>query len=339
MSVDTPAAEAGLDQILTDLYTRAPMLFALLDPERIRRAPPMSQRLPVDFEPSAVGGRGDTYRSAQADASVRLVGISQLVEMALGPPNTTTRSTAPIVLDVLGGDGTIARAVRMAYPSSPATVLTSDLSRSMVLAAQLYGLPALSQPAQSLLLRDEVVDGVILAYGTHHIPPAERLLAVKEAYRVTIPGGRIVVHDFAKRSAVAQWFTHVVDRYSITGHRFSHFTRHEMRRLLQCAGYHEIEVRSMYDPFIVNDNSSEEALATLGAHLVDMYGLDKLRRTGGRAAAVRRAIVLAQRYFRYDSSPAAPGQTYRELTCSARDGRYWAELPRVALVATGRRPS
>lgn len=326
--------------LLANLRDRAPDLFDLIDSEKIRVRQSRIPDVPMDFEPSHSGGRGDSYRTAQEDPTIRLVGIRELLTLASPGFDLSRCSSNDVFLDVLGGDGTIARAVPYAVPTGyRPTVLTSDVSAGMVAAAQRYGLPAIREAAQALLLRDCSVGAVILAYGTHHIPFAERDVAVREAHRVTRPGGRIVLHDFELDSPVARWFSDVVDRYSRTGHRFPHFSRAEMAHLLGAAGYRDIEVRRMYDPFVVTGSSPDDALLKLGSHLMDMYGLVRLRDLHKPSDAARIVADLADVYFRYDGLPAAVDQIEVRPAHPGEPPPYRVELPRVALVATGTRRS
>jgi len=327
VSLVIPSLPTFADPLLLDLWQRAPDLYALLDPARTADSP---LGTPVDFEPSGDGGRGDSYRLAQRDPRIRACGIAELFRLASSDGHLSSWRPEDVVLDVLGGDGTLARAIVDLLPRrARPTVFTSDLSAGMVRAAQQHDLPAVRQAAQALRLRDDAVDAVVLAYGTHHIPVAERAAAVSEACRVLRPGGRLVLHDFDECSPAAQWFGEVVDAYSRTGHRYPHFTCGEMRRLLAGAGLVDVVVQPLYDPFVLTGTSRAVVRRALGEHLRQMYGLVRVD--------AERVAELATVCFRYTDEQSAPGQRVRKVSYTRVAGRWRVELPRVALVARGRR--
>ncbi len=329
-------ASPPTEPTLADLYHRAPELYALLDPARLDLDEPPP---PTDFEDTREGGRGDSYRTAQQNPAVRLHGIRQLFTLA--SPDGSLPSWRPehVLVDLLGGDGTLARAVELfTTPAARPTVLTSDMSAGMIRAAQQRDLPAVRQAAQRLRLRDGSVDAVLMAYGTHHIPAADRPLAVSEAHRVLRPGGVLVVHDFAEGSAVARWFGEVVHRFSHTGHDYPHFTPDEMDGLFTGAGFGEVRVERMYDPLVLTASTRDEARTRLGDHLRWMYGLTLLPETDDTQAALR-AAELAEETFRHPAGDRAPGQQVGQVSYAVTDHGWRVELPRVALVAVGRRGS
>lgn len=209
-----------------------------------------------EFETDA-GGRGESYRRAQADAEVRSPGILRLLELVAGGTQVGDLPSGFTVLDVLGGDGVVARLVHR-RSSKACHVLTGDIASEMVHRAIGYGLPAVRQPAHFLFVRDRSLDGVLIAYGFHHLTAGERPAACGEAHRVLRPGGRIVLHDFENGSPVATWFQEVVDRYTETGHQYEHFTRDSLRRLLLEAGFQAVILDSVYDPFVVRGRSETE---------------------------------------------------------------------------------
>jgi hypothetical protein len=123
-----------------------------------------------DFGQERGGGRGESYLRAQAEnVRARARGIETL----LGFVRTGTDSTRKTVVDVLGGDGLVRR-VAGVLGLSDIVVLTCDASPYMVREAWAAGHPALRQRADRMVARDNSVDGVLVAYGSHHIAAEDR---------------------------------------------------------------------------------------------------------------------------------------------------------------------
>jgi len=295
------------------------------------------------FETREQGGRGEAFGEAQRlNARARAAGILPLFELAAPADGPLTREHC--VVDVLGGNGTLARTLRdvRGRDADLPVVLTSDVAASMVADALRQGLPAIRQPAQYLLLADGTADAVIVAYGTHHIPPGERPDAVREAWRVLRRGGRIVMQDFEPGTLTARWYSELVHQNSPTGHDFAHLGRAEMTGLLEGAGFERVRVVDVYDPFILHGRTPGEAVDRMVDYLVALYSLDTLRVAGPGTPVDRpRAEALIRRYSTFGPGEPFPfpPATPRELSV-ARDGDgYRAELPRVAQVAVGERTS
>jgi SAM-dependent methyltransferase len=282
-----------------------------------------------EFEDDTDLGRGASYRRAQRSAMVRATGISSLFTLAAGVATPAGIPRDWRLLDVLGGDGLLARVLRTIAPQVVSPAITSDMAGHMVLETLRSGLPAIRQLAQFLFVRDETMDAVIIAYGTHHIGREERAAACQEAARVLRPGGRLVLHDFEEDSPVARWFTEVVHRHSRLGHPYTHFTAAEMEYLITAANLRPVSVRPVYDPLVVEGDDPREVRAALADYLLDMYGLVGL--VGQERAETRDAVwALARRYFTF------PGGAVPDRPVVYRRRSTWlAEVPRTALVAVG----
>jgi SAM-dependent methyltransferase len=292
-----------------------------------------------EFDTDA-SGRGDSYRIAQRATGVRLIGVRTLLEGALDGPVPSVVPDDFRLLDVLGGDGTLARALAMMTPGAVGDrqwILTGDLSRHMVAAALRYRLPAVCQPAQRLALHDSCFDAVVLAYGTHHIPIHERKTAYAEAWRVLKPGGRIVVHDFEEGGNVARWFREVVHRYSSNGHPYDHFRSADLVADLAAAGFDPVDVRPVYDPFVVRGATADVAVADMCSYVFRMYGLFGLRGTSNGAGWRPRVWDLINRYMTY-SAAECPGPT-RSVAVEPDGSGYRVTMPRVAIVGAGVKPA
>ena len=284
-------------------------------------------------------GRGDAYRRSQLDTSVRSRGISSLLSLTISDRHRHQRGPRPIILDLLGGDGTVARCVRDGRLGlDHLRIITSDIAGAMIQSALELGLESIRQPAQFLFMKDQQVDGVFAAYGLHHVPPEARSNVCEEAFRALRPDGRFVLHDFEQESPIADWFEHVVDRHSTVGHDYVHFTRGELRTLLTDAGFVDIHVTEMYDPLVVKAPTDSAAVDKMCTYVMGMYGLKGLLHSRSHSQAVAETWRLCNHYMRYEDKlpahlkDAAPGPSVRCV-----DGSFVAEIPRIALVAHGRR--
>lgn len=123
------------------------------------------------------GRRGRVYRRIAALAGVR--------------PGDT-------VLDVGCSSGYLAR--KLAAAAGPAGRVTGiDPSAAAIESARRRALPAMTfavGTAQNLGLPDSSFDAVTSTLAVHHVPARQRETAFREMYRVTRPGGRLLVADF-----------------------------------------------------------------------------------------------------------------------------------------------
>jgi ubiquinone/menaquinone biosynthesis C-methylase UbiE len=326
-------------QQLDRLRRYHPELHELVDPDRVAawhdevRAMP---RVADHFGPGEAGGRGVHYVRAQAwSTEARATGIRQLLSFAADGHRPGERSR--IVVDLLGGDGLLyTLSGELGFPGI--TILTCDASPYMVECAWSKGIPALLQRAQRPLLKQDSVDAVLLAYGTHHIPVEDLDAVAAEAARMLRSGGVFVVHDFLRGSPMDTWFADVVDRYSETGHRFSHFTREELVRPLRDAGFESPAVMEIDDSFICLGATAAAAEAAVGRYLVNMYGLVKAPGGTSSKQASGWALGQARSIFQYPRSgdlPACGCETrYDQAT-----GGWRARVPRRAIVGLGRKAS
>ena len=102
------------------------------------------------------------------------------------------------VLDVGSSSGYLPR--KLAAVAGPAGHVTGvDPSQAAIAYAQRHALPAMTFTvgvAQDLDLPDSSFDVVTCTLALHHIPARKRAAAVSEMYRVTRPGGRLLIADF-----------------------------------------------------------------------------------------------------------------------------------------------
>lgn len=329
-SSTAPFSAREMHQHLLRLRRHYPELYGCIDIERARNWSCEYENLgPLldDFGHEGEGGRGESYVRAQSqNFTARARGIGQLLEFI----RAGTDSPRKLVVDVLGGDGLVERVAQLLGYTDLA-LLTCDASPYMVRAAWSAARPALLQRADRLLQRNGSMDGVLVAYGSHHIAPADRFDLVREAHRVLRPGGVLVLHDFLAGSPMDTWFSEVVDKYSQTGHRYQHFTREEIDGYFTAAGFASTRVIDMLDPYTASAATARLAELELGNYLLDMYGLLKAREIFGEHAA-EWALDRAKEIFRY----ATLGEVGEfSLGYDERQQAWVSMLPRVAIVGIG----
>jgi SAM-dependent methyltransferase len=315
---------------LSRLERDHPTCHALVDSARVEIATPQFDARhsggSSEFLDEAEGGRGVGYRQAQRVTLARARGARALLGLFEDP---RALPGPLVILDVLGGDGLVARiAAASAFSSSSMTVVTSDLAPTMVAAALAAGHPAVWQAAQRLILRDDCVDGVLCAYGTHHLDRTALIEMCEEARRVIRPGGRIVVHDFEPDSAVARWFGEVVHRYSRNGHDYEHYGASVLSEAISGRGFEDVASRPLVDPIVTPGSSPEGARLALARYLFQMYGLVGLG-DGKSIDVLEQVLSFAESCF----GPIEIGCTLDQTL------PYNASLPRVAVFAVGTVPA
>lgn len=310
----------SFEEYLAYLRHGHPELYGLLSQERCcdaERNIAHLNRVSWEFEDQEVGGRGAAYNVAQQSADNRKIGMVTLLKCF--SPSFDLPGQGFKILDVLGGDGTLARLCKMLGHHTP-TIYTSDISKFMIDACHAQALPCVRQPATTSMFRDNVLDGVLIAYGSHHLDSNARPLAVCEAHRTLRKGGRLVLHDFEIGGKCAKWFDSVVHPYSRTGHPYAHFSRNEMLDLLTSAGFRDVRVFGMHDPFTLQGSSPEEAKQNAIMHMHDMYDLIKIAGSAGEI------VHQLERHI---------SDTLGRISIWQESGRYVAQIPRHALVAVG----
>ncbi len=265
-------------------------------------------------------GRGEHYLdSIKLSTMARAEGVIELLS-AFHPDGLDGLSPTTLICDLLAGDGyvnTVAQRILSAH-NCP-SFINSDISGFMVESCIRNKLFAVWQgAADQFWVKDNAVDGVLMAYGTHHIPLQQRPIAVQESMRILRRGGTLVLHDFEQNSPVARWFANVVSTYSITPHDYPHFTEKSVTKLFSQSRFRDIEVYNIPDPFVFQAQNKSLVLELMADYVVKMYGLEKLKNNN------KQVIDLLDHYF--------------GITITKHEsGNYEARIVRNALVCKGRK--
>jgi SAM-dependent methyltransferase len=207
-------------------------------------------------------------------------------------------------------------------PLAGARIVTNDLSPHMFARAGAWGMPTREDATRlRRTFREASVDGVLLAYGTHHVP--DLFAAAREAGRVVRRGGRVVMHDFFDEGPAGQWFHRIVDKRSITGHDFPHIGPVQMAAALLRAGLRHVRLHEIQDPFLfASDDERVPARDLALGYIAGMYGLAAGFPNGlGEMEDAIHEIL-----------------TYPEVGEVPRFGPSFVYIPRRAVVATAVRP-
>lgn len=316
--------QIAIVEMLEQLAKEHPHIYDLIDIYKVERClENQSQELLVgaeEFLDNADGGRGSSYRQAQQNTLARAQGACTLLRYFLNDA-----ALSATVLDVLGGDGLLTRIVRNTERMNLALhLITSDICVGMVKAARERGLPAICQPADDLVLRDSCLDGVLIAYGTHHLSLPTLIRACSEARRVLKSGGKLVLHDFEPTSGAAQWFTRVVHPYSRQGHDYPHYGVEILSQALAHSGFETIDAKEIADPIVAWGDTPAQAKAALSLYLYQMYGLVKL---GDETS------VQVQEKILHEAEACFGSIVLEESKIS--NGKFAARLQRVAAISVG----
>lgn len=309
---------SGIDSHIAHLKKINPVAFKAIEPRIARESFDCLTNLSRNEFTSE--GRGSDYLdSIQLSLLARSEGVMDLLGK-MHPNGRDGLCSSLIICDLLAGDGYVNKvAHRLLGEARCPSFINSDVSQYMVDRCIRDGLFAVWQGATDpFWIRDGSVDGVLMAYGTHHIPRAQRATAVRAAARILRPGGIFVLHDFEEGSPTAHWFADVVSTHSVTPHEYPHFTAGEVLDLFAAAQFAEVTVQRITDPFVFHARDEESSLQLLAQYVVKMYGLEKLR------SHTQHVLALLDKYFGV-------------VLTRTSHGEFEARIARNALVGSGRR--
>jgi len=149
--------------------------------------------------PERRGGTGITLRAFRVNAAINHIMFTgrrgRVYDLLVARSGVRPGDS---VLDVGSSSGYLARRLAAAGPSVRVTGV--DPSEPAIAYARRHAGPGMTFTvgvAQRLPLPDSSFDVVTCTLAMHHIPRDQRRAAVAEMYRVTRPGGRLLIADMA----------------------------------------------------------------------------------------------------------------------------------------------
>lgn len=198
------------------------------------------------------------------DVAPRYDFMNDLLSFGLTPAwrRATTKAIAPqpgeLILDLAAGTGTSG----VPLNAAGAKVIAADLSTGMLQVgiSRAPQLDYLAANALELPFKDGVFDAVTMSFGLRNVPDTS--LALRELYRVTKPGGRIVICEFSHptlpvlKQLYPFYLQHVMPLVSKLGSNPESYeylgetilawpTQEGLARLISDAGWQEVEYRNL----------------------------------------------------------------------------------------------
>jgi ubiquinone/menaquinone biosynthesis C-methylase UbiE len=89
----------------------------------------------------------------------------------------------------------------------------------------------------SIPIRDTSVHRILSLASLHHLTNEERSAFYKEAKRILVPGGKLLIGDVQENTNQAAWLNIFVNKYNSYGHQGIFFSENDSK-LVEMAGFH-----------------------------------------------------------------------------------------------------
>ena len=188
-----------------------------------------------------------------------------------------------IIVDLLAGNGTFSRVCKSLLSHKSHLTIGVDVSKTMVADSMQRSESVINCHYSDPILADQIADGVVSAYGTHHIDESDRNVFYQTAKRLVKPGGKVVIQDFCEGTPTEKWYSEVIDTYRVAGHKYKHFTEESLRKGLKSV-FNNVDLAYSYDPFCMefdsDCNDEESVIKSFYIYLISLFSLEKLLPNG-----------------------------------------------------------
>ncbi|MEM7794039.1 MAG: class I SAM-dependent methyltransferase [Cyanobacteria bacterium P01_C01_bin.118] len=158
----------------------------------------------------------------------------------------------PKVLDVACGTGRTLKMIRDSLPQ--VSLYGVDLSPTYLrkanelLSKEMGALPQLMQTnAESLPYLDNYFEATVSVFLFHELPADVRQTVINECYRVTKPGGVLIICDSIQKLDTPE-FAPMMENFPSVFHEpyYRHYSTDNIKARLEAAGFHDVEVSNHF---------------------------------------------------------------------------------------------
>jgi 2-polyprenyl-3-methyl-5-hydroxy-6-metoxy-1,4-benzoquinol methylase len=141
--------------------------------------------------------------------------------------------SAERILEVGCGEGALCTELAPVYPSAELLGIDIAPEPGRLFRGDRQRVIFRSLPTAALVAEHpQPFDLVVLCDVLHHVPPPERDELLRDARRLTAPGGLLVVKDWERQANLAHMLNYLSDRY-LTGDRVVYLSSVELRAQLR----------------------------------------------------------------------------------------------------------
>lgn len=300
------------------------------------------------FDHAEVGQRYGEAQLNRARAISREIGYQGIFRLL---QSRKKWSADDVLLDALAGNGTVSRVLESISSAPHPQYIGNDVSLTMVKQGIEDGRLIFYGDICSEFLSRNIADYCVSAYGTHHVPEKLRPDFFKGCFEKLKEGGTVVIQDFDAGSNTAAWYDKCIHEYRNGGHPYKHFDANELLNLLSGAGFKDVEIKFLYDPFIIRAEGKfpdEMLKREFFEYLVNLFALVKIDHLVGHDEGGKKLDEILSPYFKIEpgilekcepieSSSFDARHIASEISIRSFDGYKYLIAPRYAIAGVGRK--